>query len=233
MNSQITLCLTIGLRPDLLRKTLTSLSSCWQVGKVIAINDFRDAPTNQAFKEIFPNGHLISLDRQLGHHAAVDQMYRLVDTPYVFHCEDDWLFDQPIDFSGAMRLLNEKSDISQICLRKISDFNFASADKEKITSLHHSGVDYCMLHNLHPQWYGYTFNPHLMKMDLWRELGEYSHFKKERHISRTLRKQGMFTAFLDPGVCHHIGELESVSQPAAGQSNLKKLKGMLKSIFKK
>ncbi len=38
----VTLCLTIGRRPELLRQTLTSLMGVGHFAKVIAINDFRD-----------------------------------------------------------------------------------------------------------------------------------------------------------------------------------------------
>ena len=88
-----TLCLTIGRRPELLRQTLESLfDQSPSFAHVIAINDFGDAPTNAVFKAMCPMGELVDLGRQVGHHAAVDAMYQRIQTPYVFHCEDDWLF---------------------------------------------------------------------------------------------------------------------------------------------
>ena len=66
MNSEIDLCLTIGRRPTLLRKTLESLLPRANFKKIIAINDFRDEETNDVFKELAPAGILINLDKQLG-----------------------------------------------------------------------------------------------------------------------------------------------------------------------
>jgi hypothetical protein len=75
MKYDVDLCLTIGRRPTLLRQTLESLLPRANFKKIIAINDFRDEETNDVFKELCPNGILLNLDKQLGHHRAVDLMY--------------------------------------------------------------------------------------------------------------------------------------------------------------
>ena len=71
----LTLCLTIGRRPELLRQTLQSLLDKVEFADIIAINDFRDEETNQVFRELCPQGTLINLNEQVGHHKAVDTMY--------------------------------------------------------------------------------------------------------------------------------------------------------------
>ena len=103
----LTLCLTIGRRPELLRQTLQSLLDKVEFADIIAINDFRDEETNQVFRELCPEGLLINLPTQVGHHKAVDEMYSKVQTEYIFHCEDDWLFDQPIEFEKYIKTLKK------------------------------------------------------------------------------------------------------------------------------
>src|SRR5690606_30234712 len=71
---KITMCLTIGRRPDLLRQTLETLRGLPPL-PVIAINDFRDEETNAVFREFYPEGLLLDPGRHLGHHGAVDAMY--------------------------------------------------------------------------------------------------------------------------------------------------------------
>lgn len=88
------------------------------------------------------------------------------------------------------------------------------------------GVRYARLDNLHDQWHGYTFNPHLISMDTLREIGKFGAFKKERHVSRFLRKKGKYVAYIKPGACHHIGEDHSVSNPS------QKDKGIIARIVK-
>ena len=131
----VTLCLTIGRRPELLRQTLTSLMAVGHFAKVIAINDFRDQETNDMFMSLCPEGLLISLDKQLGHHGAIDFMHQQVTTQYVLHCEDDWLFDARLDIPRAIDLLNSDSKISQVCLRHISDFQLPFEIEQQLTSV--------------------------------------------------------------------------------------------------
>ncbi|MCP2039945.1 glycosyltransferase involved in cell wall biosynthesis [Neisseria sp. HSC-16F19] len=209
----VTLCLTIGRRPELLRQTLDSLfAQDVRFDHIIAVNDFGDVPTSEVFKALCPDGELVDLGRQVGHHAAVDAMYRRIQTPYVFHCEDDWLFDGDLMLDNAASLLTHPQ-INSVCLRRLPDFPFYEAEAEKIDVLQYQGVDYCRLDHLHEQWHRYTFNPHLAKLDLWQSSGGFSRFKKERHISRWQGEQNRFVAFMQPGACVHIGENLSVSNP--------------------
>lgn len=229
---EITLCLTIGRRPQLLERTLISLLERHSFSEIIAINDFRDEPTNSAFRKICPQGILISLDRQLGHHGAVDHMYGQVETPYVMHCEDDWLFNEHLDLDRALQLLASDSKISQVCFRQVSDFNLSPSEQQEILQCASDGIEYSRLDPLHLQWHGYTFNPHLCSIHLWRDLGGFSRFKKERHVSRALRAQGRFSAYIQPGCCTHIGENLSVSPSAANPSLLRQLKRSIRGFFK-
>jgi len=55
------------------------------------------------------------------------------------------------------------------------------------------------------EWGAFTFNPSLLKLDLWRSIGGYSKHGSEKHINEVLLRQGLMTAYLLPGVCFHIG----------------------------
>jgi hypothetical protein len=231
MQTDITLCITMGRRPELLRQTLESLNRWCTFDKVIAINDFRDEATNKAFLEVFPGGELISLSEQLGHHRAIDYMYAKVETPYIFHCEDDWEFDAPFDLEAMKNLMAQNPAISQVCFRKISDFSPDDVDHAKIVEVVAEGMSYLRLDQVHKQWHGYTFNPHLVSRKLWSEIGGFGAFKKERHISRVLRAQGRYVAYLNPGICSHLGEDQSVSLHVTKPTGLRKLRKQIKKIL--
>lgn len=220
----VTLCLTMGKRPDELTKTLQKLLSLESFARVIAINDFRDEATNQAFLDVCPEGELICLDRQLGHHSAVDYMYARVTTPYVFHCEDDWLFNESLNLCNAIKLLDALPEAAQVCFRDLADCYLTAEEKLQAKHFNTQGVNYYRIEHLHPQWHGFTFNPSVFKLDLWRNLGGFASFKKERHISRKLRSMGKYTVYMNPGPCAHIGEGVSVSiQPKWSQKLKAKL----------
>lgn len=229
MNSLITLCLTIGRRPDLLKQTLESLLPKGEFAQIIAINDFRDEETNEVFRSLCPSGILISLDSQLGHHRAVDVMYEKVRTPFVLHCEDDWLFNRDLKISESIQLLNALPEVSMVCVRDYSDFGHDAADVAKTFVQESTGISYRRLDKTHDQWHGYTFNPHIASIDLWKKIGPFAQFKKERHVSRALRKLGQYVAYLEPGACHHIGELDSVSNPPRERNE--GVKNFFKKVF--
>lgn len=205
LREQITHCMTIGRRPDLLEETLTSLNSLPEL-PTLAINDFGDAETNAVFARHCPNGRLVGPGHRLGHHRAVDALYSHVTTPFIFHDEDDWQFGRTDFLQAARQLLMADPAISCVCLRDTTDMPLAAQDRATIETGCAGGVSYQRLDRLHEQWHGFTFNPHLARRSLWEELGGFSRFEKERHISRHLRAAGRFVAFLLPHACVHGGE---------------------------
>ncbi|WP_201543023.1 glycosyltransferase [Psychrobacter immobilis] len=211
--NNITLCLTIGKRPELLHQTLTSLLAKYHFENVIAINDFGDKETNDVFLGLCPHGILLNQENHIGHHRAVDKMYQYVTTDYIFHCEDDWYFDSELNIASYIELLKTDPCITSVCLRKILDFPFSDEDLMKVEYLDTIPVKAAKLTALHEQWHGYTFNPHIISVDTWKEIGNFSTYKKERHISRWLRKKGKYIFFLKEGVCYHIGENNSIANP--------------------
>ena len=208
LEEQITLCLTIGRRPDLLRQTLKSLASLPQI-PIIAVNDFGDQETNSIFQEMCPHGKLISLEQHLGHHEAVDLMYAEVNTPYIFHCEDDWHFTRTDFLEDALALLQSDSPITCVCFRATQDIPLSTTDRALVATEMRGGIMTQRMDAVHDQWHGFSFNPHLAKKHLWEALGGFSQFKKERHISRFLRSKGRYVVFLEPEACRHIGENRS------------------------
>lgn len=226
MNTEnITLCLTIGKRPEELRKTLESILSQLRFEHIIAINDFRDEETSQVFRELCPHGILIVQSEQVGHHRAVDLMYSQVKTPYVFHCEDDWFFDQPLQLDKYIDLLNNDPNANIVCLRKVSNFILTEEQQKKVKYYETKPLSTARLDYTNAKWHGYTFNPHIARIETWKKTGGFCNFKKERDVSIFFRSQGKYNLFLKEGVCHHIGE-NSVSYPQ-NQSFINKLKSKL------
>jgi hypothetical protein len=221
----ITLCLTIGKRPQELRQTLESIFSQLSFEHIIAINDFRDEETNQVFRELCPHGTLIVQSEQVGHHRAVDLMYAQVKTPYIFHCEDDWFFDQPLQIDKYIELLDNDPNANIVCLRKVSNFILTEEQQTKIKYYETKPLATSRLDYTHAKWHGYTFNPHIASIEAWKKTGGFYKFKKERDVSIFFRSQGKYNLFLKEGVCHHIGK-NSVSYPK-NQSFLKKIKSKI------
>ena len=210
---QITLCVTMGRRPALLTQTLRSLGPIVAEAAVLAVNDFGDEETNAVFRSLVPHGRIVPQPGKLGHHAAVDRMYAQVRTPFVLHLEDDWQFDRTDFIPEAMAILSAAPEVSAVCLRALEDFG-PEADYARKAARHSvNGAAYARLDALHDQWHGFTFNPHIAPLALWRDLAPFAGFKKERHISRKVRAQGRHVAYLQPGACAHIGHDQSLANP--------------------
>lgn len=212
----VTLCFTMGGRPDLLERSIESIQEKWNFSHVVAVNDFCDPDCDEIFKRKFPEGILLSDGRKRGHHGAVDWMYQHIQTPYVFHTEDDWIFPAFVDFELIKNFLEQEPKVISYCFRCPADFIDEAA--LKAAHCHESnGVAYIDLSGTHEEWYGYSFNPHVIKTETLRGIGAFSQYKKERHISRSLKKLGGFVAYADTRQCEHIGEGMSVANPDAGK----------------
>ncbi len=202
----------MGRRPELLRKTLLSMGSLTSDYRFLAVNDFGDTATNDVFRKLCPHGELLKTSSHQGHHAVVDLMYEQVKTPFVLHCEDDWKFESVDFLPAAISLVQQEDVVSTVCLRALTDFRLDVDQAAKVLNRFASnGQRYYDLTGIHPQWHGYTFNPHLAPLSIWQGIGGFSKFKKERHVSRHLRSQGLRVAYLEPGYCEHIGDENSVA----------------------
>ena len=216
VTDEITLCMTMGNRPDLLEKTLQSLLALHSFKHIVAINDFGDEASNSVFRQHCPGGLLVQTLPGNGHHKAIDLLYAQVQTAHIFHIEDDWLFSAPIPFAAVFEALATHPNISQVCLRNLDDFipKGLPTSPQKVPDCN---LPLFKLTAIHDQWYGYTFNPHITTTRLVKSLSPYSAHRKERHISRTLRQNGLYTAFLNPGGCTHLGDEHSVTAWVEGR----------------
>ena len=148
-------------------------------------------------------------------------------TEHIFHIEDDWHFDAPIPFAALFHALDQNPHISQICLRNLDDF-LSSQHLSAAQPVAQATLPLYQLTGLHDQWFGYTFNPHVTTSRLVKSLTPFSAYRKERHISRRIRQNGLYTAFLNPGGCTHLGELHSVTAEVEA-----KQKGLLASCMQR
>ena len=216
MLNDVTLCLTMGGRPDLLKDSLLTIADKYKFNKVIAINDFLDARCDVVFKEIFPDGLLISDGIKRGHHAAINKLYEEVETEFIFHTEDDWIFTKEIRFDEIKDLLRARPDIISYCFREVTSF-LKEDELENIKKENYKNLEINNLSMVHAEWYSYTFNPHIILRETVKIIGDFSKYKKERHVSRSLKAAKKFVAYANPGICEHIGEQVSMANPNANK----------------
>src|SRR5476649_880188 len=87
----VTVCLTSCGRPDLLKRTLDSFNHFNPGGKIIISEDCADPAVIAQIAAAHPATTILSGPERLGQMRSIDRLFSAVDTPYLFHLEDDWL----------------------------------------------------------------------------------------------------------------------------------------------
>ncbi|MEO1796356.1 MAG: hypothetical protein AAFR53_05000 [Pseudomonadota bacterium] len=205
----VTLCVTMGLRPDELRDTVESMGPELRSYPILAVNDFGDEETNDVFRTLIPHGRIIDMNGKKGHMNALRALYAGVETNYVMHFEDDWEFVRTDFLDESIAILDEARRVSQVCLRADYDIKFARHAGDDLPCETLAGVETFRLDRLHDVWFRFTLNPHVARTRDWQWIIR-RNFRDERHISRKMRGNQRYTAFLKDAVCHHAGRQLSV-----------------------
>lgn len=167
---EVTVVVTACNRADLLEKTLDSFfeMNTYPIKRFIIIDDGMNFGCNDFVKTKyeFPI-ELIYNNPKLYQIRSIDYVYGMVDTEYIFHMEEDWLFLKRGFIEDSMKVLEADDNILQVWLRGIDD-NTANhpwydgvyeIDGLKMVLLKYTGI-----------WNGFSFNPGLKRLKDWKEL---------------------------------------------------------------
>lgn len=202
----VTFVLTSCGRFDLLERTLTSFleTNDHPIARWIIIEDSGDDRV-LAMKGRFRGLPLeIVVNRpQLGQLRSIDKAYAMVDTEFVFHCEDDWLFTRPI-LRESLTLLQAFPDVVTIFARGEEG---APRWQKTLPISSEQGVRYRPIDPAaHHRWGNFGFNPGLRRMSHYRLLpGGYAPLGNETAISQAYKFMGLRVVALPDGGVAHIG----------------------------
>jgi len=225
----VTVVVTACNRPDLLELSLDSFfifNTYQYITKVIVVEDSGIPGINDRLKAKFANKVMwLDNETRLGQIAAIDRAYALVDTPYIFHCEEDWEFYEKGFIELSMAILETNQQVIMVWLRAHDDTmghpldenflgvaktSYGDEVKYRIMTLDYDG-----------RWHGFSFNPGL------RRLADYTnHFPEgfaqmrfnnsnadEAAIGDLYKSLGYYAAILDlpNGFVRHTGWERHVS----------------------
>ena len=100
----VTCVLTSCGRFDLLSVTLDSFLAYHRPARFIIAEDSADAAFADRVRERYPQVEVRLNEPRLGQHRSIDSAYGDVATPFIFHMEDDFRFDGPVDAADAVAL---------------------------------------------------------------------------------------------------------------------------------
>jgi len=215
MEDTVTVCLASCNRFDLLEKTLDSFFSL----NTYPINEFliTEDSTNADMKDKILNKYgnkikLIFNEVNLGPYKTFDNMYQQATSKFIFHCEDDWLFESNPNFmKDSIDILNERDNVHQVWIRKTD----VDAWLEKQSLMTSTKVLYKMVKSPHlGDWCGFSGNPGLRRKADYDRIfpNGYSEFKvpgfvglTEHNCNLHAAKHGWRAASLTNAAIVHIG----------------------------
>jgi hypothetical protein len=207
----VTVCLTSCGRPDLLKRTLDSFGRFHEGGKIIISEDCADAALIAQIAASHPAATMLSGPERLGQMRSIDRLFSQVKTPYLFHLEDDWLFEGPVNWKAAIALLARRDDVANVSVRAFSEIK--EKYRRRSDALAMEGETFqIMRRDAHPEFFGWSNNPGLMRTALY---AAYAPFGRMRHdqMSALIKRDGRSEAYLVPGVAHHIGQSRNITDP--------------------
>ena len=121
----VSLVITSCGRFDLLEKTLDSFfeENTYPIKKVIITEDSTEGNKLKKLVSKYKNQNfdLIINETRLGQLKCIDKAYKKVDTEYVFHCEDDWLFLKEGFIEKSLEVIEDNPKIAIVGLRPRED----------------------------------------------------------------------------------------------------------------
>ena len=207
--SNITFVLTSCGRFDLLKSTLESFIqfNTYPVKKIIITEDSGDPSVyNYIPEEIKENTEVIINNPKLGQVKSIDFAYSKVDTPYIFHCEDDWEFYRPDFIQDSLTIMEGNPKTLQVWLRSFkhdiaihSPYHFLN---ERQTA---KGIPFYKVGSNKEDWQGFSFNPGVKRLEDYKLIGSYGAFSSEKQISKYYASNDFHAVILENDAVMHTG----------------------------
>jgi hypothetical protein len=209
----ITFTITSCNRIDLLEKTLNSFFNIntYPIDEFILSDDSGDMGIYNKLNELYGKKFtIIRNETRLGLSKSLDNLFLKSKNEYIFHCEDDWLFDKNSNFiSDSLNILIENEHIHQVSVRHLYD----NPHKPSSDKLHTKKI---IPYRLMSQnfmsaptqiWNGYSWNPGLRRKSDYLKMfpDGISNFGDEYLCCDHTKKFNYLSAVLENTSCYHIG----------------------------
>ncbi len=218
-SEEIVFTITSCRRLELFRAAMSSFlkrcGDCEEISRWICVDDGSSAADLEEIRADFPWLEVVCTpEHERGHGRAIQLLWELVNTPLVFHMEDDWLFDQDFLLGD---LVEELGDRDQLVLQWNSravdrPFNprHVLIDGERDQIARKLGYETRPKSDEGWFWPGFSLNPSLFRLDRVRDLVPIlpvgPHFEFE--LALRLRRAG-FSAHHRHFDLVHLGELSA------------------------
>lgn len=210
---EVTVCITSCGRWNLLQATLDSFLKLnkYPIAKYLLHEDSGDIKIFEKIKEKYPFIECIRSESNVGLLKSIDNLYALVETPYIFHLEDDWYFEGNPNFIEQSLEVLENPNIHQVWIRQGIPEDWL--ERQVVSG-------YRMVKQSHfGDWCGFSFNPGLRRLSDYKQMFPNGYdvlnthgvnsVLNEHECNQVASAQGYRAAILNNRVCRHLGEGKS------------------------
>lgn len=242
MTDKMTFVLTSCGRTFLLDKVLKSFFKYnnYKFQEMYLVEDSFDSGVYREVKKKWGSKiNIICNNKKKGQIKSIIETYKKIKTPYIFHCEDDWLFTKPNFIEDSLEILKTDKKIIQVWLEsKKSASRLDIFTYGKVQSI--NGVKFRRVFCKEGwEWGHFSFRPGVKRIADYELIGGYNKFKNELDISLKYKELGFYTVILEKPAVIDIGEDYHKSDPTRkwpkrrktnAPTGLKRLWGHIKKL---
>ena len=216
MKEKMSFVLTSCGRIDLLDRTLKSF---------FKYNDYpledlyltEDSIDNDVYEHIEKKWkkklNLLFNKNKKGQIQSIVDVYKLIKTPYIFHCEDDWVYTRKNFIKDSLKILEYDKKIIQVWLESKD-----SASRLDIFSygplIKYRGVSFRKVFCKEGWEWGYfSFRPGVKRMKDYNLIGGYGNYKNELDIGVSYKQLGYYTVIIENPAVEDIGLDKTIFDP--------------------
>lgn len=243
---KVTFVLTCCGRVDLLERTLDTFfeHNDYPIERFIITEDSADEEVFEQCRKLNKEKYNNKLEfvfnhDKLGQSASIDKAYSMVDTEYIFHCEEDWEFYRGGFIQDSIKVLKTQPKVLQAWIRPKSDKILNKIEQKrytlpggvrvrrvlpvsfKVKGANEDGTDMIIRNYM-----GFSWNPGLKRKKDWELLeGGYSFFEREHLVDHHYRDLGYMIVSLSDddsdGYVRHIGWGRRAANPVYRKDEIK------------
>lgn len=209
MKKSISVTLTHYRRVDLLRETVKSFlkTNTYPIDEFFIIDDSADIEIADIIKSEFSDiATIIVNEKNMGQRKSIEKLFNRCTGEYIFHLEEDWLFDcDPSEYvRQSLVILERIPHIHQVHVRHQYDDPHPTVGN--VIYIDNIGFRY-LDSDFRGTWNGFSFNPGLRrKSDIMSMFPDgISSFPDEKALSLHTRRFNYKAVRLENTVCRHIG----------------------------
>lgn len=226
--SEISIVITSCGRFDLLRKTLSTLDqfNTAPIRAVFITEDSGDPSVESCIPEHWrPWTRCFINAPKLGQMKSVDLAYAQVETPWIFHCEDDWAFYRPGFIEDSQKLLEADPQALQVWLRSyahdlaIHNHYIHLGNRQCV-----EGIAYYQVRSDKADWQGFSFNPGLRRLSDYLSIAPFAQYQGEKALSRRYAEDDRYAFILENDAVLHTGWGGHIELPEERRAKAKRKK---------